>query len=72
MACRKGWARAAAIALAAGTLAGAGPALAFDREAWREDFAQLKRELAAAYANLDWANESRRMDLAAHAARTEA
>ena len=72
MACRKGWARAAAIALAAGTLAGAGPALAFDREAWREDFAQLKRELAAAYANLDWAIESRRMDLAAHAARTEA
>jgi len=64
--------RVLAIAAAAATLAGARPALAFDREAWRRDFAQLKTELAAAYANLDWAREARRMDLAAHAARTQA
>jgi hypothetical protein len=31
--------------------------------AWLEDFAQLKREMAAHYANLDWAVAERRMDL---------
>ncbi len=71
MAFRNRWARAAAIVAAAAALGGAGPALAFDREAWREDFAQLKRELAAAYANLEWAVESRRMDLPSLATRAE-
>jgi len=32
-------------------------------EAWLEDFEQLKREMAAHYANLDWAVAERRMDL---------
>jgi hypothetical protein len=40
-------------------------ALAYDRDAWRQDFGQLKRELASAYANLDWAVRERRMDLKA-------
>lgn len=61
---------AAALAVTFATLAAA-PALAFDREAWLKDFAQLKAELAAAYANLDWAVESRRMDLPGLADRVE-
>jgi Peptidase family S41 len=40
---------------------------AFDQaprsEAWLEDFEQLKREMAAHYANLDWAVAERRIDL---------
>jgi hypothetical protein len=32
-------------------------------EAWLEDFAQLKQEMAAHYANLDWAVAERRIDL---------
>ncbi len=32
-------------------------------EAWLEDFEQLKREMAAHYANLDWAVAERRLDL---------
>lgn len=71
MACSNRWTRAAAIAVAAAALAGAAPALAFDREAWRKDFAQLKRELSVAYANLEWAVESRRMDLPSLASRAE-
>lgn len=49
---------------------GGAPASAFDRAAWQAEFAQLERELAAAYANLDWAIEARRMDLVALSART--
>lgn len=64
--------RLAAIVGAFAALVAAGPASALDREAWRRDFAALQAELAAAYANLDWAIDSRRMDLAAHAARAEA
>ena len=32
-------------------------------DAWLEDFAQLKHEMAAHYANLDWAVAERRIDL---------
>jgi hypothetical protein len=66
------WPGRAAFASALAILAGAPPALAFDGEAWRTDFVQLKSELAAAYANLDWAIEARRMDLPALSARAEA
>lgn len=61
--------RLAAIAGALAAIAAARPALAFDREAWRQDFAQLQRELSTSYANLEWAVESRRMDLPELAAR---
>ncbi len=40
-------------------------------QAWLEDFAQLKREMAAHYANLDWAVAERRMDLKQLCQRTE-
>jgi hypothetical protein len=40
--------------------------------AWLEDFAQLKHEMAAHYANLDWAVTERRMDLKQLCERTEA
>jgi hypothetical protein len=62
----------AAHASALAILAGTAPAHAYDAGAWRTDFVQLRKELAAAYANLDWAVEARRMDLPALSARTEA
>lgn len=41
-----------------------------DTTAWLQDFAQLKREMAAHYANLDWAVTQRGMDLKQLAAAT--
>jgi len=41
-------------------------------EAWLEDFEQLKREMAAHYANLDWAVAERRIDLKQLSEQTEA
>jgi hypothetical protein len=67
-----GRAARAALASALAILAGTAPAHAYDAGAWRADFVQLRKELAAAYANLDWAVEARRMDLPALSARTEA
>lgn len=62
------------VALVAALAMACAPAAAgdFAREAWREDFAQLKTELARAYANLDWAVAERRMDLPALSRMTEA
>ena len=40
-------------------------------ESWLEDFAQLKQEMAAHYANLQWAIESRGLDLKQLSERTE-
>lgn len=62
------------MALAAAMAMACAPAAArdFTPEAWREDFAQLKAELARAYANLDWAVAERRMDLPALARTAEA
>src|SRR5579862_2429272 len=40
-------------------------------DAWLEDFAQLKHEMAAHYANLDWAVAERRIDLKELGALTE-
>ncbi|HEX5734566.1 MAG TPA: hypothetical protein VF131_17155 [Blastocatellia bacterium] len=40
-------------------------------ESWVEDFAQLKQEMAAHYANLQWAIESRGLDLKQLSERTE-
>lgn len=67
-----GRAARAALASALAILAGTAPALAYDAGAWRADFAQLRKELASAYANLDWAVEAHRLDLPALSARTEA
>jgi hypothetical protein len=39
--------------------------------AWLEDFAQLKHEMAAHYANLEWAVEERRLDLKQLSEQTE-
>jgi hypothetical protein len=38
---------------------------------WLQDFRQLKNEMSAHYANLEWAVTARRMDLAALSSRTE-
>lgn len=35
----------------------------FNKEAWLEDFSQLKREMSLHYANLDWVIESRKINL---------
>ncbi len=35
----------------------------FDTAPWREDFGQLKKEMSAHYANLEWGVEHRHMDL---------
>ena len=40
-------------------------------DAWLEDFAQLKREMSAHYANLEWAIEHRGLDLKQLSERTE-
>lgn len=59
--------------LAAGALVCAGVhAAGFDPSPWQQDFAQMKRELASTYANLDWAVSARRMDLKALAAEASA
>ncbi len=42
-----------------------------NRNAWMEDFAQLKREMSDHYANLEWAIEHRGHDLKQLSARTE-
>ena len=47
-------------------------AQAFSADAWLEDFAQLKRELAGHYANLEWAIEARGLNLPRLSAETEA
>lgn len=60
----------AAIAAAAAFLCVPALAFAYDAGAWRQDFDQLKAELARAYANLDWAVTGRRMDLKALAAQS--
>jgi hypothetical protein len=39
--------------------------LTFDRQAWLDDYEQLKTDLATGYANLDWMVSARRMDLPA-------
>ena len=44
----------------------------FKSDAWLEDFAQLKREMSAQYANLDWAIENRGLDLKQLSEQTEA
>jgi Peptidase family S41 len=38
---------------------------AFEHEKWHADFAELRRALAAGYANLDWAVAARKIDLPA-------
>lgn len=43
-----------------------------DANAWLEDFAQLKREMSAHYANLEWAVEHRGLDLKQLSERAEA
>ena len=43
-----------------------------DTTAWLADFAQLRREMADHYANLEWAVEARDLDLAALTRETEA
>ena len=43
----------------------------FKPEAWLEDFTQLKREMSAKYANLEWAIESRGLDLKQLSEQTE-
>lgn len=42
-----------------------------NKSAWLEDFAQLKREMSAHYANLEWAIEERGLDLKQLSERTE-
>lgn len=66
--------RACRFALVAAMAMACAPAAArdFSPDAWREDFAQLKAELARAYANLDWAVAERRMDLPALSRMAEA
>jgi hypothetical protein len=43
----------------------------FKMDVWLEDFAQLKREMSAQYANLEWAIENRGLDLKQLAEQTE-
>lgn len=43
----------------------------FKTEVWLEDFAQLKREMSAQYANLEWAIEIRGLDLKQLSEQTE-
>lgn len=43
----------------------------FKTDVWLEDFAQLKREMSAQYANLEWAIESRGLDLKQLSGQTE-
>ena len=43
----------------------------FKTDAWLEDFAQLKREMSAGYANLEWAIENRGLDLKQLSEQTE-
>lgn len=54
--------------LAAGGAAGGQD---FKPEPWLEDFAQLKREMSASYANLDWAIEIRGLELKQLSEQTE-
>ena len=43
----------------------------FKTDVWLEDFAQLKREMSAQYANLEWAIENRGLDLKQLSEQTE-
>src|SRR5688500_14203116 len=43
----------------------------FKTDAWLEDFTQLKREMSAQYANLEWAIENRGLDLKQLSEQTE-
>jgi hypothetical protein len=43
----------------------------FKTDAWLEDFAQMKREMSASYANLEWAVENRGLDLKQLSEQTE-
>lgn len=43
----------------------------FKTDVWLEDFAQLKREMSASYANLEWAVEARGLDLKQLSEQTE-
>lgn len=43
----------------------------FTTDVWLEDFTQLKREMSAQYANLDWAIENRGLDLKQLSEQTE-
>lgn len=43
----------------------------FKTDAWLEDFTQLKREMSAQYANLEWAVENRGLDLKQLSEQTE-
>ncbi len=45
------------------TFPGTGYCQTFSPQAWLEDFAQLKREMSSHYANLQWAVETRHLDL---------
>ncbi|HEX8368007.1 MAG TPA: S41 family peptidase [Pyrinomonadaceae bacterium] len=51
--------------------AGAARGQDFKTDAWLEDFAQLKREMSAQYANLEWAIEFRGLDLKQLSEQTE-
>jgi hypothetical protein len=44
----------------------------FNKDHWLEDFSQLKKELALNYANLDWAIQTRGLDLKQLSMQTEA
>lgn len=56
------------LVLAAG---GAARGQDFKTDVWSEDFAQLKREMSASYANLEWAVENRGLDLKQLSGQTE-
>ena len=43
----------------------------FKPDSWLEDFTQLKREMSASYANLEWAIENRELDLKQLSQQTE-
>jgi hypothetical protein len=58
----------ALLVLAAGSVSHAQD---FKTDVWLEDFAQLKREMSASYANLDWAIENRGLDLKQLSEQTE-
>ena len=60
-------------ALAIGVFVGAAAAwdiATYDRDAWLDDYARLKRDMAQGYANLDWMAERRGVDLVALDRRT--
>jgi hypothetical protein len=59
------------LALLALAACGAARGQDFKPDVWLEDFAQLKREISASYANLEWAIEARGLDLKQLSEQTE-